>query len=173
MPWTYIIGYLKDDKIVRTFYKKELQKTTEFRIEKVTKRKGDKLCVDWRGIIRLTSGLMRKILLYIMSYFPEPWHQNKIKIKVEFSLSNYATKSDLKNAAGVDTSRFAKNNDLASFKLNADQIKIDELEKAPSVLNSLKDGIDYVKVHKLKLFPKDLRKLSDVDDKGVLKKIKI
>ena len=88
-------------------------------------------------------------------------------------MSNYATKSDLKNAAGVDTSRFAKNNDLASFKLNADQIKIDELEKAPSVLNSLKDGIDYVKVHKLKLFPKDLRKLSDVDDKGVLKKIKI
>ena len=49
MPWTYIIGYLKDDKIVRTFYKKELQKTTEFRIEKVTKRKGDKLCVEWRG----------------------------------------------------------------------------------------------------------------------------
>ena len=49
MPWTYIIGYLKDDKIFRTFYKKELQKTTEFRIEKVTKRKGDKLCVEWRG----------------------------------------------------------------------------------------------------------------------------
>ena len=49
MPWTYIIGYLKDGKIFRTFYKKELQKTTEFRIEKVTKRKGDKLCVEWRG----------------------------------------------------------------------------------------------------------------------------
>ena len=124
-------------------------------------------------IIRLTIGLIRKISLYIMSYFPEPWTQNKIKIKVEFNLSNYATKSDLKNAAGVDTSRFAKNNDLASFKLNVHQIKIDELEKAPSVLNSLKGGIDYVKVHKLKLFPKDLRKLSDVDDKGVLKKVKI
>ena len=88
-------------------------------------------------------------------------------------MSNYATKSDLKNAAGVDTSRFAKNNDLASFKLNADQIKIDELEKAPSVLNSLKGGIDYVKVHKLKLFPKDLRKLSDADDKGVQNIIQI
>ena len=73
-------------------------------------------------------------------------------------MSNYATKSDLKNAAGVDTSRFAKNNDLASFKLNEDQIKIDE---------------DYVKVHKLKLFPKDLRKLSDVDDKGVQNIIQI
>ena len=150
-----------------------MQKTTEFRIEKVTKRKGDKLCVKWRSIIRLTSGLIRKISLYIMSYFPEPWNQNQIEIKVEFSLSNYATKSDLKNAAGVDTSRFAENNDLASFKLNADQIKIHELEKAPSVLNSLKGGIDYLKVHKLKLFPKDLRKLSDVDDKGVQNIIQI
>ena len=31
-------------------------------------------------------------------------------VKVELDLSNYATKADLKNAAGVDTSDFAKNN---------------------------------------------------------------
>ena len=29
-------------------------------------------------------------------------------MKVELDLSNYATKSDLKNATGVDTSKFAK-----------------------------------------------------------------
>ena len=38
-------------RIVRTFYKKELQKTNqkEFRIEKVIKRKDDKLYVKWKG----------------------------------------------------------------------------------------------------------------------------
>ena len=38
-------------EIVRTFYQKELQKIIkkEFRIEKVIKRKGDKLFVKWKG----------------------------------------------------------------------------------------------------------------------------
>ena len=38
--WTYIIEDNDGEKIVRTFYEKELQKTnqTEFRIEKVTKK---------------------------------------------------------------------------------------------------------------------------------------
>ena len=40
-----------------------------------------------------------------MSYFP-PYSKNKIG--VELDLSNYATKSDLKNATVVDTSQFAK-----------------------------------------------------------------
>ena len=31
-------------------------------------------------------------------------------------MSNYATKKDLKNATGVDTSDFAKNIDLANLK---------------------------------------------------------
>ena len=30
-------------------YKKEMANQTEFRIEKLIKRKGDKLCVKWRG----------------------------------------------------------------------------------------------------------------------------
>ena len=38
-------------KVIGTFYEKELQKTNqkEFRIEKVLKRKGDKLYVKWKG----------------------------------------------------------------------------------------------------------------------------
>ena len=36
-------------------------------------------------------------------------------------LSNYATKSNLKNAAGVDTSKFAKKVDLANLKSNVDK----------------------------------------------------
>ena len=40
-------------------------------------------------------------------YFPEPKSLGGI-MKVELDLSNYATKADLKNVAGVDTSKFAK-----------------------------------------------------------------
>ena len=39
-------------------------------------------------------------------------------MKVELDLSNYATKADLKNAAGFDTSKFAKKVDLAISKPN-------------------------------------------------------
>ena len=46
VPWTYLIDDLNGKEIVDSFYEKELQKTDqkEFRIEKVIKKKGDKLC---------------------------------------------------------------------------------------------------------------------------------
>ena len=51
VPWTYVIIDLKDKEIIGTFYEKELQKKSqeEFRIEKVIRRKGDKLYVKWKG----------------------------------------------------------------------------------------------------------------------------
>ena len=51
VPWTYVINDFNGEEITGTFYKKELQKTNqkEFRIEKVIKRKGDKLYVKWKG----------------------------------------------------------------------------------------------------------------------------
>ena len=51
VPWTHVINDLNGDKIIKTFYEKELQNTNqqEFRIEKVIKRKGDKLYVKWKG----------------------------------------------------------------------------------------------------------------------------
>ena len=50
VPWTYVVSDLKNEEIVRTFYEKELQKTNqkEFIVEKVIKRKGDKLFVKWK-----------------------------------------------------------------------------------------------------------------------------
>ena len=49
--WTYAINGLNGGEIIGTFYEKELQKNNqqEFRIEKVIKRKGDKLYVKWKG----------------------------------------------------------------------------------------------------------------------------
>ena len=49
-PWTYVINDLNNNEIVGTFYEKELQiaNQREFRIEKVIKKKGDKLYVQWK-----------------------------------------------------------------------------------------------------------------------------
>ena len=47
--------------------------------------------------------------------FPKPKSLGG-RMKVELESSNYATKSDLKSSASVDTSKFAKMVDLASLK---------------------------------------------------------
>ena len=46
-----IINDLNGEEIIGTFYGKELQKTNkkEFRIEKVTNKKGNKLYVKWKA----------------------------------------------------------------------------------------------------------------------------
>ena len=51
VPWTYVINDHNGGEITGTFYENELQRTNqeEFRIEKVTKKKGDKLYVKWKG----------------------------------------------------------------------------------------------------------------------------
>ena len=63
VPWIYVISHLKDEEIVRTFYEKELQKPNpnESRVERVIKRKGDKLYVKWKDVDSfLTIGLIKK-----------------------------------------------------------------------------------------------------------------
>ena len=65
-------------------------------------------------IIHLIVGLIKKISLYEMSYFPGPFTHNKNKIKIELDLCNYATKYVLKNAIGINRSDFAKKIDLSN-----------------------------------------------------------
>ena len=47
VPWAYVISDLNGEEIIGTFYEKKLPKTNqnEIRIEKVIKKKGDKLYV--------------------------------------------------------------------------------------------------------------------------------
>ena len=54
VPWTYVINDLNGEEIIGTFYEKESQKIDQqkFRIEKVIKKKGDKLYVKWKGYDR-------------------------------------------------------------------------------------------------------------------------
>ena len=49
-------------------------------------------------------------------------------LKVELDLSNYATKADLKNAIGIDTSKFAKKVVLASLKSEIEKLDVGKLE---------------------------------------------
>ena len=49
--WRYVLNALNGEEIIGTFYENELQETkqNELRIKKLTKRKGDKLYVKWKG----------------------------------------------------------------------------------------------------------------------------
>ena len=80
-------------------------------------------------------------------YFPGPTSLEKPE--VELDLSNYATKTDLKNATEIDTSSFAKKVNLASLKSNVDKLDIDKLKNLPTNLSNLKSKVDKLDVDKL------------------------
>ena len=65
VPWTYVIKDLNGEEIIGIFYEKELQKTNqeEFRIEKVIKRKGDKIYVKWKDYNNSFNSLIDKASL--------------------------------------------------------------------------------------------------------------
>ena len=75
-----------------------------------------------------------------MSYFPCYGH-NKNNIKVKLDLSNYATKSDLKNPTHVDLLQFAKKNYLGSLKPVADKLDGDKLAHCHTDLSKLSDVV--------------------------------
>ena len=65
---------------------------------------GNALIIPW------TAGLIKNTFLYQMIYFPESYTHCKNKIKVESELSNYESKSCLKERGSIKTSKFAKTN---------------------------------------------------------------
>ena len=69
-------------------------------------------------------------------YFPKPYELFGGNINVKVDLSNYATKTDLKNLTHVDTSRFALKRNLANLKTEVDKLDIDK--SAPVSVDSSK-----------------------------------
>ena len=102
-------------------------------------------------------------------YFPESKSLGG-RVKVELDLSNYATKTDLKNATEVDTLYFAIKIDLANLKSNADKLDIAKLKNVPTNLSNLKTKVDELDIDKLVTVPVELSKLSNVVKNDVVKK---
>ena len=51
VSWTYVISDFNGEETIGTLYEKELHKTNKqkFRIEKVIRRKGNELYIEWKG----------------------------------------------------------------------------------------------------------------------------
>ena len=82
---------------------------------------------------------MKKFLYKKSQYFPKPFRSLGRNINVKVDLSNYATKTDLKNVTHVDTSSFALKTNLASLKTEVDKLDIDKLAPVPVDLSKLSD----------------------------------
>ena len=80
----------------------------------------------------------------MIQYFPKPFRSFGGNINVKVDLSNYATKTDLKNVTHVDTSSFALKTNLASLKTEVDKWDIDKLMQIPVDLSKLSDVVKNV-----------------------------
>ena len=67
-------------------------------------------------------------------YFPKPFNSHfGDSIKVKIDLSNYATKTDIKNISHVDNfTSFALKTNLANIKAEVDKLDIDKLGPIPA-----------------------------------------
>ena len=61
----------------------------------------------------------------------------EVYINVKVDLSNFATKTDLKDVTHVDTSSFALKTNLANSKTDVDKLDIDKLAPVPIDLSKL------------------------------------
>ena len=57
-------------------------------------------------------------------YFSKPFEPFGGDINVKVDLSNYATKTDLKNVSHVDVSSFALKSNLANLKTEVDRLEL-------------------------------------------------
>ena len=85
-------------------------------------------------------------------YFP-PYNNSSENIKVELDLSNYATKTDLKNITHVDASSFASKTNLAALKTEVDKIDTDKLKTVPDDLAKLSNVVKNDTVKKTEFIP--------------------
>ena len=85
-------------------------------------------------------------------YFPKPFNSHfGDSIKVKIDLSNYATKTDIKNISHVDTSSFALKTNLANLKTEVDKLDIDKLKPLPDDVSKLSNVVTNKVVKKLNM----------------------
>ena len=69
--------------------------------------------------------------------FPKPYGPFVVDINVTVDLSNYETRTDLKNVTHVDTSSFELKTKLANLKTEVDKLDIDKLAPVPTDFSKL------------------------------------
>ena len=74
-------------------------------------------------------------------YFPKPFRNFGGNINIKVGLSNYATKTDLKNVTHVDSSSFTLKTSLANLKTEVDKLDIDKLAPVPIDFSKLSDVV--------------------------------
>ena len=102
-------------------------------------------------------------------YFPKPYEPFDGDINVEIDLSNYATKTDLKNISHVDVSSFAVKSNLASLKTQVDKVDADKLKTVPVDLAKLSNVVKNDVVKKIE-YNKLVIKVDNIDATNFVKK---
>ena len=74
-------------------------------------------------------------------YFP-PYQTSSSNVNVKLDLSNYATKTDLKNITHVDVSSFASKTNLAALKTEVHKLDTDKLKTTPVDLAKLTNTVN-------------------------------
>ena len=97
-------------------------------------------------------------------YFLEPSKRSGGNVKFELHLSNYATKSDLEWATGVDTSLLALKADLASLKSQLDKLDVDKPKSVSVDLSKLSNVVGNA-IAKNTVYGKFVPKFSTISSK--------
>ena len=95
-------------------------------------------------------------------YFPKPYEPFEGDINVKVDLPNYATKADLKNTTGIDTSKLAAKSDLASLKAKMDKIDVQKLKTVLIDLSKLSSVANNEVVKKF-AYSKLVAKVNNID----------
>ena len=104
-------------------------------------------------------------------YFPKLFRSFGENINVKVDLSNYATKTNLKDVTRIDTSSFGLKTNLASLKTEADKLDIEKLVPVLFDWSRLSDAVKN-DVAKKDVYDKLVAKVNNIDTSEFVLKTK-
>ena len=104
-------------------------------------------------------------------YFPKPYEPFGGDINVKVDLSNYVTKTDLKNISHIDVSTYVLKPNLASLKTKVDKLDINKLTSVPIDLAKLSNVVKNDVVKKTE-YGKLVGKVNSIDTTNFVSRTK-
>ena len=104
-------------------------------------------------------------------YFRKPYRNLGGNINFKVDLYNYATKSDFKNATGIDTSKLALKPNLANLRAEIDKINVAKFKTLPADLSKLSNVVNNEVVRKT-VYDRLVAKVNNIDTSGFVLKTK-